>query len=225
MPKLSELIYDIRESVKQFTDDSELDNRYIEYLYKIKRAKYLRQDLNNFQKAIDNSVKQTLCLEMELVDDSECRAGCTKILRSKVTLPKLLELHTKSSITNVKSTDRVALPFNFTTKDKLAYLEGSRYNRAMYAFLDTDNYLYVTSKNESYKLLDCLTITGVFEDPTELENYKNCCSCEDIESVCYTIDSEFPIQPRFIDLIRNEIIQQLITGIQIPEDKENNDND
>jgi len=72
MAKFEELAYDIREAVKAFSDDTELDNRYILYLYNIKRAKYLKQDLNNYQKTIDNSIKQTFCLDLEVVSANEC---------------------------------------------------------------------------------------------------------------------------------------------------------
>ena len=49
---LSKIIYDIKESLKEYTDDSELDNRYIIHLFNIKRAKYLRQQLNALETSI-----------------------------------------------------------------------------------------------------------------------------------------------------------------------------
>lgn len=52
MSKVNEIIYDVREAVRQTTDDTDISDRYILYLYNIKRSKYLRQDLNNLQKTL-----------------------------------------------------------------------------------------------------------------------------------------------------------------------------
>ena len=226
MAKVNELIYDVREAVRAYSDDSELDDRYILYLYNIKRAKYLRQDLNNYQKTIDNSVKQSFCLEMEVVSMNECSVpyACGTILKSKQSLPTPIELHTKVAITKVKPTQRLGVPFNFISKDRAPFIENAPYPNSLYSFIDDDEHLYVYSKSDSYKLVECLTVTGVFEDPTELSDYANCCGCND--STCFDLDeSEYPLQPHYIDVIRNEIILDIARTMQIPEDKINNSTD
>jgi hypothetical protein len=223
---LEKIIYDVREALNQYSDDNEIDSRYIIYLYGIKRAKYLRQDLNNFNRSIDNSIQQQLCLKMEEVSINTCGLDfeCDTILRTTQSIPKPLELHTKTSIVNVKPTNRVSIPFNFVNKSRIYYLEGAEFPNSLYAFLDTDNYIYVYSKNEDFKNLECLTITGIFEDPLELKNYKNCCSCKpDLANQCFDeMTSDYPLQPHYIDLIKNEIVNDLIKKLQIPEDKTNN---
>lgn len=227
MAKINELIYDVREAVNAFSDDYEVDDRYILYLYNIKRAKYLRQDLNNYQKTIDNSVKQTLCLGLEEVSINECSVdySCGTILRSKQQVPRPIEAHTKVAITKVKPITRIGVPFNFIEKDRAPYVEDSPYPNALYAFLDVDNYIYVHSAAASHKLLDCLTVTGVFEDPTSLSEYSTCCNCGDSLPCFDEAESEYPLQPHYIDVIREEIIKDMIRSIQIPEDKINNSTD
>ena len=226
MALLKEIVYDIREALKEYSDDSELDNRYIKYLYNIKRAKYLRQDLNNYSKTVDLSITQTFCLSMSLSSGDECGDDCPKLLRSDKPIPKPLELHSKVAITSVKPTKRIGIPFNFIPKEQITYLEGALFSNGLYAFLDNDNYIYVYSLTDSYKLLDCLTVTGVFENPTELANYANCCDCSDNVISCYDEDnSEYPLQPHYIDLIKSEIVNDLIKLKQIPEDYENDAND
>jgi hypothetical protein len=225
---LSKLIYDVREGIKEYTDDSEVSNRYIIHLYNIKRAKYLRQDLNNYQKTADNSILQSFCLSLEEVSANECNVeyDCKTLLRSKQPIPTPLELHTKVAITKIKPTNRLSIPFNMVTKDKVAYLDGATFKSSLYAFIDVDEYIYIVSKNdESYKILDCITVTGVFEDPLELANYQNCCGCS-TSTVCFDeLESEYPLQPHYIDLIRREIVNDLLQLKQIKEDKENNSND
>ena len=227
--KVNELIYDVREAIKEYTDDGEIDDRYIIYLYNIKRVKYLRQDLNSFQKTIDNSILQSLCIGLEEVSGNECSIpyDCSRIMRTKQKIPTTIELHTKTGITKVKPTTRLAIPFSFITKDKAAFLEGATFQNELYSFLDNDEYIYVISPGDNaYKLLTCITITGIFEDPLELGEYSNCCDCTPDESPCFDeLESEYPLQPHYIDIIRKEIIAELIAVKQVPEDRTNNSDD
>jgi hypothetical protein len=221
---LENIIYDVRESLKAYTDDSEISNEYIIYLYGIKRSKYLRQDLNNYQRTTDISVTQTLCLGLERVSVNECGLDldCATIVRTKKPIPQPLELHIKSAITSVKSTERISIPFNFVTKQKAIYSQYSPFNKAIFAFLDNDKYIYLISEDETLNLLECLTITGVFEDPLELANYSNCCSCENMSPCFDEMTSNYPLQPHYIDLIKNEIVNELIKKLNIQEDTKNN---
>lgn len=226
--KLDKLIYDVREALKKYSDDSELSDRYIVHLYNIKRAKYLRQDLNNYQRTSDNSIKQTFCLDLELVGNNECGVSieCDKLLRTTQPIPTPIELHTKVALNSVKPTNRTSVPFNFLSKRRTAYLDGASFQRAIYSFLDEDGYIYVTAgSGDAFKLLNCLTITGVFEDPLELRNYQNCCGCS-TPSPCFDdATTDYPIQPHYIDLIKKEIVVELAQLDRIQEDKENDSND
>ena len=228
MSKVNEIIYDVREAVRQTTDDTDISDRYILYLYNIKRSKYLRQDLNNLQKTIDISILQTLCLELEEVSINECGLDldCETIMRTKQPLPKLLELHLKPSIVTVKPTNKISVPFNFITKERTVFSKYSPFKDSIFAFLDTDNRIYLYSQNDAVKLIECLTVTAIFEDPLELQNYTNCCGCTPAENPCFdSFNSKYPIQAHHIDPIREEIVQNLIRTIQIPQDKTNNADD
>jgi len=229
MAKVKELIYDVREAVRSYTDDAELEDRYILYLYNIKRSKFLRQDLNNSQKTIDQSISQTFCLEMEEVSLDQCGLNyeCGTLLRSKQIVPTPIDLHTKTAITKVKPTSRLAVAFNFITKDRAQYLDSAPFANALYSFLDDDGYIYAYSNMDSYKLLDCITVTGVFQDPTALADYQNCCQCKvTADTTCFDLDeSEYPIQSHYIDVIREEIVRDIVRTKQIPEDKINDSTD
>jgi len=226
---LDKLIYDIREGVNQFSDDSELSDRYITYLIGVKRAKYLRQDLNNYQRSFDNSITQTLCIDLEEVSANECGIDfeCDTILRTSKPIPNPLELHTKVALTSVKPTNRIAVGFNFITKKKASYMDGAKFQRAIYSFLDPDGYVYVISgpENNHFKLLECLTISGVFENPLELNDFVNCCGCTTAAPCFDASTTDYPLQPHYIDLIRTEIVKDLIVKLGIPEDKANDSND
>lgn len=221
---LNKIIYSVKEDLKDYTEDSELSNEYITYLYNIKRANYIRQDLNNYQKTTDLSITQSLCLELELVSVNECGLDfeCDKILRSKQKVPNTLDLHLKSSIISVKPTNRISIPFNFTTKQKVIYSKFSKFNNAIFSFLDDDGYIYLLSENTGHKLIDCITVTGIFEDPLELANYKNCCGCQDSLNCFDESLTDYPLQAHYIDLIRKEIVEERLKLRSIEEDKNNN---
>lgn len=224
---ISKIVYDTREALKIYADDSEISDALIIHRYNLKRATLLRQDLNNFQRTTDNSVTQTLCLGLEDVSANQCglTIECDTIYRTKRPLPQPLELHTKVAITNVRSTNRISIPFNFTSKEKAIYSKHSPFNNAVYCFLDNDRYLYLLSERPEMKMLECLTITGVFEDPLELTTYSNCCDCVD-PNPCYDSDTtNYPIQPHYIDVIRDMIVKEFVAELQLKEDKDNDAND
>jgi hypothetical protein len=227
MAKLNEIVYDIRESLKELSDDSEIDNRHIIYLLSTKRAKYLRQDLNNFQKTTDTSIQQTFCLQLEEVSADQCGVDiyCDKVIRTKKPLPRAIELHTSPAITKVRPTNRLAIPFNFISREKAPFLKSAPFGKSIYAFLDTDYHIYFVSTSDTYKLIDCITVSGIFENPLDLTEYTNCCICPDNVEPCFDeMNSEYPLQPHYVDLIKNEIINDLLRLKGVPEDKENDSN-
>ncbi len=224
---LNKLIYDVREALSLYTDDTEVSDRYIIYLYNIIRADYLRKDLNNYQRSYDISITQTFCESLELVSANECNVDieCDQLLRTSRPIPTPLELHTKVALSSVKPTNRLAIPFNFITKRRAAFLHGAKIKKALYAFLDEDGYIYVTAPSgNEHKLLDCLTITGVFEDPLELQDYTDCCGCTPEEAPCFTYDNtDYPLQPHYVNIIRDEVVMKLVNKFKLQEDKINDD--
>ncbi len=226
MAKVNEIIYDVREALKQFSDDSEISDRYILYLYNNKRSKYLRQDLNNYLKTADNSIQQSFCISIEEVSVNECSISfdCETIMRTTTKIPTPLELHSKTAITKVKPSIKIALPFNFISKEKAYYLEGSKFPNSIYSFLDVDGYIYLYSKSPVAKLMECINITGIFENPSSLSDFRE--GCSDTSPSCFNeAISEYPLQPHYIDLIRKEIVQDLMNESQNKEDKTNNSTD
>lgn len=224
---ISKLIYDIRTAIRDTVDDSRFSDKYILHLYNLKRGKYLRNDANNLQKLIDTSILQKFCIGVEEVSINECNLSydCDTIMRSKTTIPTPLELHLKSAITEVKPSIKITKPFNFVNKERAIWSQYSPFSDSIYAFLDTDKYIYLISKSEIVKLIDCITVTGIFEDPLELKNHLNCCNCTTPKPCFDEDETEYPLQLHHIDNIRLEIVKDLIGSLQIPEDKINDSND
>jgi hypothetical protein len=223
---IERIVYDVREQLRQFSDDGDIDDRYIIHLYNIKRARYLRQDLNNYQHTTDISVTQTLCMATEVVSANECglEYDCETILRTVDKIPTPLDLHLKSAIIAIKPTTRLAVPFSFTTKQKAVYSKYSPFN-TVYAFLDNDMYIYIVGKQAELNLIECVTVTGIFEDPLALMDYSTCCGCDDAKP-CYDMyTTNYPLQPHYIDFIKAEIIKELTISVNTPQDRENDSDD
>jgi hypothetical protein len=224
---ISKIIYDIRTAIRDTVDDNRFSDRYILHLYNLKRSKYLRNDANNLQKLIDTSILQKFCLSMEEVSVNECGLDydCGTIMRSTTTIPIPLELHLKSAIIEVKPSIKITKPFNFVNKERAVWSQYSPFADSIYAFLDNDKYIYLISKSETVKLIECIAVTGIFEDPLSLKDYKNCCNCTTPKPCFDESETEYPIQSHHADSIRDEIIKTLIGSLQIPEDKTNDSND
>lgn len=222
---LDKLVYDIREALKEYSDDSELDNRYIEYLWALKRAKYIRQDLDRFGRNFNTTILQSFCSPLEEVSTQECGLDltCDKILRTTLPIPTLLQLSTKNSLYRVSPADKLSEKFTVIERNRAYSSKDSLFDYTK-AFLHDDDRLYLFNKSGVY-LMDCISITGVFEDPLELQNYKDCCDCED-SNVCYDpYNDTYPISPQMIDPIRSEIIKELAATDVRLEDKQNNAED
>lgn len=213
--RVDKLIYDVREGLKAYSDDVELDDRYILYLYDIKRSKYLRQEINNSMRTVDQSVTQNINVEVEKVENElGLDFGCNIVMRTKNVIPEPLQLHTKTAIMRVASLDKISKPFNFITREKAVYAANSSFPNSVYAFLHNDDKMYLVSSNPALRMLESIDVTGVFEHPLDA-----------IPQGGETLDMEYPIQPHFVDLIKNEIIKELAALSQIPEDKINNSDD
>ena len=66
------------------------------------------------------------------------------------------------------------------------------------------------------KLLGRVNIMGIFEDPEALSKF-----CNTDGSTCFNPDSEYPISNWMVPFIHENIVKQIITAIQLPEDNTN----
>lgn len=224
MSTLAQITYDIREALKEYSDDSELDDRYIQYLINIKRAKFLKQRLDQLGRKFNNAILQTLCLETEEVSANECGLDldCDTVIRTTKPLPNFLQLTDKDAVERIAPSNMLSKKFNYISREKAPFISNAYHRGPIKTFLHNNGYLYFISDKTIF--LECVSVTGVFEDPSELSNYKNCCNCSDAVN-CFDIDNtEYPLQIELIDIVREDIIRELLRTKQVPEDKINNSN-
>lgn len=218
-----ELVYSIKELMKEHTDDTLMSDRHILFLFNTYRAKYLRQLYSNRAKELDSSSTQTLCLDMEKVDKGVCgiTVDCT-VVRSKIKLPDLLSLRGRSALISagpaIVGTERFEVinadEANICMSDKFATTS---------VFIE-DNYLYVVGNTPASNLIKCIRVTGIFSDPDSLEDFNNCCNCDDKPEPCLTDETDYPIPGHLIPEISKEVLNDFLSTFNVTPSRDT-DND
>lgn len=226
---LYEIIYAIREGLKEYTDDTKYTDDYLMYLVRLKRASYIRREYSVLNRIVDQDISQTFCMALELVSDTECPEcefdidDC-EVVRTAQKLPYPIELHNKSMIMRVAPIGVLKSKFDFVSRERAIFAgEGEFEKNAVFAFLHSNGHIYLKSKKSFYKSLDAITVTAVLENPEEVTLFKG---CGGPNTPCYTLDKDrYPVKNWMIDLIIKEIINELARMKSLPEDNLNNSND
>ena len=222
---VQDIIYAIREGLKEYTDDSRYTDDYIMYLVRIKRAALIRREYSNLQRTIDQETLQTICMTLEEVDDSDCpdclidSTDC-KIIRTVQKLPFTIELHNRSSITRIAFTQKSSAKINLVSRDKIVYAgEGAFEKKAIFAYLDNDGHIYLKSKINSYKSQEKISVTVLLDNPDDAALFVG---CEGVNQPCYNIlESRYPLKGWMEEAIRTQIISELANLKPLPADTVN----
>ena len=211
------------------SDDTRLSPRHIYSKIKTARSFLLKRELDRRKSAQSISewnIQTIPCVSMVLVPPHECPCappvGC-KILRSECPIPKPIQSNlTGPYLTDVTSLDGSTI-FTATTWSRKKYRNADKYTANKPDYFLRDEYLYITVNTD----LEAISLSGIFEDPDEAENFIIECTCsEDCinpEVTCeplynrYLKMDEYLIEP-LIELTMKE----LMLLAQIPSDQTNN---
>ena len=204
------------------SDDTRLSSRQIYSKLLTGRSRLITQKINKRQQ-VSQWVYQTLdCVEMVKALPYECpclpAVGC-QILKTKFPLPipltGLQDGHVIQSVTSVEG----SIKFSETNWDKKRYSAGAKYTSNKPDFYIRDNHLFITSKGAP----KVISITGLFEDPLEVQAYPSICgttACKDLPenqnkslTIGYTPEDNCPecMSPLDMDLpIAKDMVQTLI---------------
>ena len=205
MATLNEIAYDLLTIVRpQTSDDSDIEIEQIKFWIKNQRSLWLRNEFNK-NRTIASNLIQTVCADLESVDASDCcdvDLDCP-ILRTKNKIPKTIELHHKEALLRVGPVNKKRKAFSFVDYLQVPWVGSGRFtSQSVYTFLH-DGYLYVYSKNPAFDSMKALSFRGVFEDPEEVANFKDC----DTGEPCYSDDEEFPIMSWMIPAMKESILK------------------
>ncbi|RTK96996.1 MAG: hypothetical protein EKK64_02400 [Neisseriaceae bacterium] len=180
------------------TDDTNLVLPQIKYWIDITRSKLIRNSINKGQ-SINPDIIQTIeCLNVEIVDASECnceKSGCV-IQRTSLKLPTTIETNQSNLLLNVSTSLIPGKPFTIIPFSRAPYIKAGKFtNKGNIAFLH-NKYLYILSD----VLFDKISVSAVFQNPEDLKYFKSCSS-----ENCYSEDSEYPMSNHMIDDLKKMV--------------------
>lgn len=222
MATFNEIVYAVYNKIKTVaSDDDTLSLDEVKFEVINARAQFIRNELNK-NRTVDPSIVQSLgCMELEISDTSACctvPTGCS-ILRTKLEVPKTIELHHTTGIEYVGPIGVAQAEFSYITEDQARYSGNGKYNKKhIYAFLNTDNKVYIFSKDLTYtKYLKYINIKGIFEDPRDVSVFNDCSTGD----TCFSDDSRFPMSSYMISAIEADLLARFAPGLTLPVDESN----
>ena len=213
------------------SDDTRLSARHVYSKIKTSRAFLLKRELDQRKSAHSISewnIQTIPCVSMILVPPHECPCappvGC-KILRSECRIPKPIQSNlTGPYLTDVTSLDG-SIIFTATTWARKKYRNADKFTASKADYFLRDEYLYVTVNTD----LEAISLSGIFEDPDESNNFIEECSCKEEEDFYINCEAyynkylemdEYLVEP----LIQLAMKELLMLG-NIPDDTANNARD
>jgi hypothetical protein len=195
------------------SNDSRLTPRHIYNKMLSVRSKLISQEAKKKQRISQWNYQTIPCIELEIAPIHECPClppiGC-KILKTKYPLPQPLTNLNNHLIQSVTSLDGniVYSEIGWTEKK---YKASNKYTADKPDYFIRNNYLYITHKNGP----KIITVTGLFDDPLEAENYPSFCPDEDCKGEncndCGSpLDKDFPIDNDLVDTLIEICINELV---------------
>jgi len=218
--KLKEMIYDIIQATRDFSDNSFVQEEYVKFLINSYRAKYLHQAYVS-KPVVETINRQSIIMPMELVNSSYDESVIktkNRILRTVDALPKILQLGRKPAIHSITSMDRIELgEFELVDKRRAQYNVFSPFCGVV-GYLDTDYHLYFVTSTDEQKFIKSIVVDAVFEEPEEVL-YLKYPDQEDAESA---IDlEEYPVDMGMWANIKAEIVSEILRAAAVPLDNQN----
>lgn len=205
----TEIIYSIRERLREIIDDSNIDDREIIFYVNNLKNKLYRNLYNQRSRIVDEEIKQDLNVTLELKEEL-CKNNII-VLKSKNPLPKTMMLNHKNAIFKISSFDVTDISFSLVSFNRFPYT-GYKHPKLIYATVDNNNYLYLKSSNKLMNMMEEVEITLILENPLDIEKYDG----------TFDLDTfEYPLNSNFFPEIQEQVIQILASKLQIPEDKNN----
>lgn len=205
-----EMIYSVKELLKDHTDDSLLSEDFILFQIKAYRSMFLRQLYSDRAKELDADATQTFCVDTKTVDPGTCgiTTGC-HILRSVEKIPSLLSIKGRSTLTRV-GPPIIGIPaYEVVDAAGINACMNDPYSGTT-AFL-MDNYLYLVGKDPATKLIKCISVTGIFSNPDALAELGNCDSCgKEVKEPCYTDDANFPVPEHMVPMLIKATVEDYV---------------
>lgn len=232
--KANEIIYAIREKLKEYPDDTRYTDDYIMYLVRMYRALLIRREYSNPQRIVDSEILQTICMPLEEVNSNSCYDASTYynkecyIMRTIDKVPFTIELHNKNMIYKVgiqncstPTNNIIGIPINFISSDRAVYAGSGDFEfNQIFAFTLPDGHLYLKSRTGLHRTVEKINVTAAFDNPDDAAKFTG---CNGEDTPCFDILSDrYPIKAWMEGVIISEIVKDLINLKGVPSDEVNN---
>jgi hypothetical protein len=205
----SELISDIREILRAHNIDSEIADRHIMFLIRTKRAKYLRQRELREMEEYGDQFKQSIFMALELVDASRypnINLGKT-VLRTVKSLPNIIGREILKHM-DIRTVEYTGKEFEVLSKERATFVTKAP-SGFIYAYKEDDGRLIFYSPEDSvYKTLKQVVVQTILEDPEDIVS---------LNDLTTPLD-DYPITGELWEIVKPEILQELMTSLGIPID-------
>ena len=214
-----EIVYACLDILKLTSDDSLYTEEHIIFLANKARTLLLKQRYSDIKKRIPESNYQTICLDIEKVQniqDLECKGSS---LRTVQKVPYLMKIGNPK----VYPQNYYLGEITYISRERMRYVGHNKYlQNIIYCSLAPDNHLYFKSSNPQHLYLKKVQVTGIFEDiqnASQLECNNDNSQCQDI------LDKTFPLEEGLVHPLIEIIVKQLGPSVDLPQDQENNAQD
>ncbi len=180
------------------------------------RAMLIAQAIQKRSDLSDTWLQVISCLELELVDKSECCEITTNcyILRTKRELPDTIETNADNFIVRVETP--LGKIISKTNPFEEKYIQYSKYVKEKPRWFIKNNRIYIVNET----MLDYINVWGIFEDPTALKDYTSCDG-----STCFDWNGEYPCSLKMANDITNIVLKtKVYPYLQLPADNTNDAN-
>lgn len=222
------------ELVKQDIIDTQfLDNRLLYQIINNQRALWLKNEINK-GRSIEDNIRQTINgLELEVADASSFPLIQTtyRVLRTKLSIPRTIELLYSDTIMGVRSSNILGVYYNYVKRDKFVFSGNGKFNKKLPFCTLYDNYIYfkIPKANSKIGLITHISLEGVFENPIEVYNMTDKSLNPNYSGDRGTNDvfgEEYPISKAMWVYIKGSILQSelpLLTNVTQPNTQLNNE--
>jgi hypothetical protein len=221
MLTLNQIRFQLRQTINAYSDDIDLDYRLLDAYIQNKRVKWFVNTYNKFTSTIPSVYYQTIsCLEVELVDSSECcdeLTGCY-VLRSVEQIPQIMSLSDGEVIARVSGLGIDNKSYNIISQFRIPYWGNSRYNQTAIGVTYINNYLYLFSKDPIYyPQIEKVTLRAVFRNPMEAGRFISCAG-----TPCWSEEDPYPLEERLWEWMKQDILaSDLNLKLKVPRDNSN----
>lgn len=191
-----------------------ISDEQIAYWVSEVRSMLISQALSKRQDITDTWIQEIPCIQLELVDSSDCCFITTDcpILKSIQKIPITIESNNDNLILRV--TNPYGDIINKSNPFEVKYNKYNKYIGSKHQWYLNNGYLYITSD----LLLEYVNIFAIFEDPEELSNFTSCTT----SIGCFTWDSKYPVSLKMANDITNIIMQtKVMSFLRMPYDTSN----